>query len=110
MSLQKKLKDKIVDLVKRKKQRHYGSSEGYRIAGQLEAYNDVFGMVGVVADQTQKITKDTKVDILEMFCYQGPPTKRWIETKGQFWEGWNAGCGKISEKVLGLLVDGDDKK
>ena len=31
--------------------------------------------------------------LLEMFCQQGPPSKHWIETKGQFWEGWQA-CNK----------------
>ena len=61
--------------------------------------------LGKRAQKIDNIIKDTKVDILGMFCYQGPPSKHWIETKGQFWEGWNKACDKISEKLEGLLVE-----
>ena len=52
--------------------------------------------------ELRNIIEDTKVDVLGMFCYQGPPTKHWIETKGQFWEGWNKGCDKILKRLDGL--------
>jgi len=57
---------------------------------------------GLVAELTKQL-EDSKVSILGMFAYQGPPSKRWIETKGQFWEGWNKGIDKAKEKVLVLL-------
>jgi len=61
--------------------------------------------IGKVAQKINKTIEDTKVDMLGMFCYQGPPTKHWIETKGQFWMGWNEACNKILEKLAGLLVE-----
>ena len=30
-----------------------------------------------------------KRSMLDMFCYQGPPTKKWLATEGQYWEGYN---------------------
>jgi hypothetical protein len=51
-------------------------------------------------DEAQTKIQKQKVGILEMFCQQGPPTKHWIETKGQFWEGWN----KAIDRVLAVLV------
>jgi hypothetical protein len=64
----------------------------------------------LILEEAQRIVKETKVDVLGMFCYQGPPTKHWIETKGQFWEGWNKCCDKISQKFEELFkrkgVDG----
>ena len=57
----------------------------------------------VILEEAQRIVLENKVDILGMFCYQGPPTKHWIETKGQFWEGWNKCCDKISQKFEELF-------
>ena len=58
------------------------------------------GYVAVPRKQLQKSIEDIKVDLLGMFCYQGPPTRHWIETKGQFWKGWNEACDKIIERLL----------
>lgn len=70
--------------------------------------SDVLVLLGDAEKQLREKLKSSKVSILEMFCYQGPPTKRWIETKGQFWEGWNASLEKIIEKILG--VDSEKKE
>ena len=64
------------------------------VLGLLEGY------VAVPRKQLQKSIEDIKVDLLGMFCYQGPPTRHWIETKGQFWKGWNEACDKIIERLL----------
>ena len=61
---------------------------------------DVLALLDLQEKQLQAL----KVSLLEMFCYQGPPTRHWLETKGQFWEGWNA-CLK---KILG--VDSEKKE
>jgi len=66
--------------------------------------------LGKVAQKINKTIEDTKVDMLGMFCYQGPPTKHWIETEGQFWKGWNECCNKILEKLEGLLVEPSKEK
>jgi hypothetical protein len=39
---------------------------------------------------TLKQVKDLEISVLEMFAYQGPPSRRWIETQGKYYEGWNA--------------------
>lgn len=41
-----------------------------------------------------KVSSET-ISVLEMFAYQGPPSKRWIETKGEFYQGWNRAVSKI---------------
>jgi len=66
--------------------------------------------LGKVTQKINKTIEDTKVDMLAMFCYQGPPTKHWIETKGQFWMGWNECCNKILENLQGLLVENSKEK
>ena len=50
-------------------------------------------------EDIKKIIKDTKVNVLEMFCYQGPPSKNWLKTEGKFWEGWNKGLDKFLETI-----------
>ena len=50
-------------------------------------------------DDIKKIVENTKVNVLEMFCYQGPPSKNWLKTEGRFWEGWNKALDKVLDSI-----------
>jgi hypothetical protein len=47
-------------------------------------------------------------NLLEMFCQQGPPSKHWIETKGQFWEGWQACNKSVKDFFAQELLEASD--
>lgn len=58
----------------------------------IELVNDILtqdkGFVLLPRKQLSDFLRHNERNLLEMFCQQGPPTKRWIETKGQYWQGW----------------------
>jgi len=49
--------------------------------------------------EIRKTVEDSKVSVLEMFAYQGPPSKNWLKTEGRFWEGWNKALDKVLESI-----------
>lgn len=63
----------------------------------LDEKKDYIEMLEQILDNIREECKDRSV--LEMFAYQGPPSKRWIETEGQYWKGYNAKAEKI-RKIL----------
>lgn len=44
--------------------------------------------------------------VLADFAYQGPPSKHWLQTKGQYWEGYNK-RGEEIRKILDKTELGD---
>lgn len=79
------------------------SEYGY---GYRDAITDFKEAVSDIASSIEEDIKRKKVDLLEMFCQQGPPTKHWIKTKGQFWKGWNEACNQIIPMIREKLLVG----
>jgi hypothetical protein len=55
-------------------------------------------------EQFQDFLRHNDRNVLEMFCQQGPPSKRWIETEGQYWQGWQDCNRKVRESFGETLL------
>jgi hypothetical protein len=57
------------------------------------------GFIILDRKQLSEFLHHNERNLLDMFCQQRPPTKRWIETKGEYWQGWQDCNNKVKETL-----------
>ena len=71
-----------------------------------ECWEWIDQLIDTTIKQTLEGVRVEEKSVLEMFCYQGPPTKRWLETEGEYWNGFNQAVKqqtKLAKEIEGKL-------